>query len=151
MHINRNLILGFCLLPALVGISLAWLQLSGSSDARSLTEEERLRARVDEFWECRLAGDGISIYELMEPRIAEHFTKTEFAGTQAHNRYYSYRIEEIEINGDVATVTVEYEWMIKLGEERSILPKNDRIRDTWLRIDGEWYRQYRKPRLPTSR
>ena len=60
--------------------------------------------------------------------------------------YHGYFLEDLKIEGNVATVKIKVKYDVPkitiLGKETSIPPKEITAEDTYLFIDGTWFRKF---------
>jgi hypothetical protein len=103
---------------------------------------EELRAEVKRFWDCRLAKDHRTIYDIYEPRLKELATLDHFLGAKGLIDYFSYDIEEITVDGDVGRANVRYTWKPNHPAFSSMKVKDDVMEDEWLFVDGKWHKKF---------
>lgn len=106
-----------------------------------------LKERIAKFWECRLKGDYVTIYDLMSPAIRTTVTRPSFVGSKGFVNYYSYEILSISVDGDEARARVRYTWKANhpLFEKADV--KDNIMEDVWVRIDGVWYKKFVAPSI----
>ena len=109
-------------------------------------KEELLRQRVQEMWHAQVNGDRGTMYEYYDPFFRARLKKGLFAGKEIPIYYYNAAIDSMEIKGNVATVRVSMEYEIKGLPGRlgpiDVERKANVDHETWLFVDGNWYRQY---------
>ncbi|MGB9496610.1 MAG: nuclear transport factor 2 family protein [Dissulfuribacterales bacterium] len=109
-------------------------------------KEELLRQRVQEMWHAQANGDRATMYEYYDPFFRARVKKGSFADREIPIHYYNVVIDSVEIKGNVATVRVSMEYEVKglPGRLAPIdVPRKATIdHETWLFVDGNWYRQY---------
>ncbi len=109
-------------------------------------KEGLLRQRVQEMWHAQVNADRGTMYEYYDPFFRARVKRGFFADKEIPIYYYNAAIDSMEIKGNVATVRVSMEYEIKglpgrLGPIDA--PRKSNIdRETWLFVDGNWYRQY---------
>lgn len=119
-----------------------------SSDLSDVGEETLLKERATEMWKAQAAGDRAKMYELYDPFFRARVKKGIFADKDIpYMHYYNPEVLAVDIKGNVATVRVKMEYEIKeltAPDGRKIdQPRKENItNETWLFIDGNWYRQY---------
>lgn len=109
-------------------------------------KEELLRQRVQEMWHAQVNGDRETMYDYYDPFFRARVTKGYFAGITIPIFYYDPVVDSVEIKGNVAEVRVSMEYEVKAlqGKLGTIdVPRKHNVdRETWLFVDGNWYRQY---------
>lgn len=112
----------------------------------SKKKELLLRARVNEYWKAMIKKDIRTVYMIHDPFYR---ARIPFDYFNAHRRlmiYHNYSIEGIKIEGNIASVKlrVKYEVpkLIIQGKESSIPPKEIVAEDTYLFVDGKWFRKF---------
>lgn len=103
---------------------------------------EELRAQVKRFWDCRLAKDHTSIYEIYEPRLKQLATLEQFLGAKGLIDYFSYEIDEITVDGDVGRAKVTYSWKPNHPAFASMSVEEDTMEDDWFFIEGQWHKKF---------
>ncbi len=137
---------------------LAFVVLFGSTSVvlfSSAPTKERgvasqLSKRITEFWECRVKGDYVTIYDLMSPDIKKSVSRPAFVGSKGFVNYYSYEVRSIEIEGDEATAIVHYTWKANHPLFEKSEPKEHVMEDRWVRLDGAWYKKFVAPNMVRS-
>jgi hypothetical protein len=121
--------------------------LSSTGGEKNSADVSALKDRITQFWDCRLKGDYVTVYDLMSPDIRETVTRPSFVGAKGFVNYYSYDIKSIEIDGDEARARVHYTWKANhpLFEKSSV--KDNVMEDVWVRIDGDWYKKFVAPSI----
>ncbi len=109
-------------------------------------KEQLLRERVNAMWDAQIKRDRRVMYDLYDPFFTSRVTKDWFAGQNMPAHYSNTEIQEVDIKGNVANVKVKIVFEIKdvmlLGKLHSEPPKESVTSETWLFIDGNWYRQF---------
>lgn len=120
---------------------LVW---SGCNSASRNGGESSLESRVKTFWEIRIAGEDIKAYEFEEYSKKGSMSLEQYI--RARNpalHYKTYKIKEVEENGDSAIVKLEVGYNLSLPT-RGQFDMTTEITDRWVRLDGQWYRQETK-------
>jgi hypothetical protein len=116
---------------------------SSSAPTAGATEAEvlALRQRAANFWAARVAQDPVKQWELLEPRGRARMSAQEYAGGLVA-KYLAYQIEEADVQGSFALVKVRLivQAALPVARQRAIPPSAAVVGDTWVRIDGTWYR-----------
>jgi hypothetical protein len=109
-------------------------------------KEASLRARANAYWKGMVKKDMKVTYEIHDPFYRAKVPFNVYASQRGSIVYHSYHVGEIKIEGNVATVklTINYEVpkIILMGKETSMPPKEVATEDTYLFIDGKWYRKF---------
>ncbi len=121
--------------------------LFSSAPAKDAAAANPLAKRVSEFWDCRVKGDYVTIYDLMSPDIRATVTRPAFVGSKGFVNYYSYDIRSIHIDQDEAVATVYYTWKANHPLFEKSEPKEHVMEDRWVRIDGTWYKKFVAPTM----
>jgi hypothetical protein len=110
------------------------------------TKEALLRERVMTMWNAQVKGDRATMYDLYDPFYRAKENKGAFVGTAVPLFYYNPEIKEIGVKGNVATVRVQMEYELRRymvrGREVSQAKQQVVTTETWLFIDGNWYRLF---------
>lgn len=148
---NKNRIIGTFFVLAYIWIILLMTGCAAKPrDAGIVMEptekEGLLRQRVQEMWHAQVNGDRATMYDYYDPFFRARVKKGFFAGREIPIHYYNAAIDSMEIKGNVATVRVGMEYEVKGLPGRLGLidvPRKASIdHETWLFVDGNWYRQY---------
>ena len=134
---------------------LAFVMLFGSTSVvlfSSAPTKERgdvaqLTKRISEFWNCRVKGDYVTIYDLMSPDIRETVSRPAFVGAKGFVNYYSFDVRSIKIDEDEARALIHYTWKANHPLFEKSDPKEHVMEDVWVRIDGTWFRKFVAPSM----
>jgi uncharacterized protein YchJ len=119
---------------------------SGDLDAEQ--KEALLRSRAMEMWNAQIVGDRFAMYELYDPFFRARVRKGQFADKElAYIKYYNPEVYAVHIEGNVAQVRIKMEFevkglVLKSGKVHDEPRKENITNETWLFIDGTWYRQF---------
>lgn len=110
-------------------------------------ERERLlKEAVDDYWNAMLKGDLERAYQLHDPFFKARMPFDAFAAQRGKFNYHSHQIQGLQIDGNVArvqsTTSFEIPKLMIMGREQAVPRRDFAIDDTWLYVDGGWYRQY---------
>ena len=109
-------------------------------------KEALLRQRVQEIWHAQANDDRETMYEYYDPFFRARVKKGFFGVKTVPIYYFNPAIESLEVRGNVATVRVRMEYEVRgyPGQLGPIdVPRKQNVdHETWLFIDGTWYRQY---------
>jgi hypothetical protein len=135
----------------IVAEQLAWedlIERAKQPEATIGIEQKKasLLASLKRYWDGMVAGDLRISYDLHDPFYRARMSYEAYALQRGRIVYHRYKIENTKIAGSEASVklTVNYEIprLQILGREQSVPPRDFPIEDTWLFIDGGWYRKY---------
>jgi hypothetical protein len=109
-------------------------------------KEALLRERVKAYWEGMIKNDLRIPYDTHDPFYRARIPFEYYASHRGPMVYHSYSIEDTDIQGNIAAVkikiTYEIPKIIILGKETSMPLKEITAEDTYLFLDGTWYRKY---------
>jgi hypothetical protein len=105
-------------------------------------DAEALRERAAEFWKARVALDATKQWELLEPRGRGRMAPAEYGGVPRAVKYLAYQVEDANIKGYFGTVKVRLivQPVLPSAPTRRIAPAAVVIDDSWVKIQGTWYR-----------
>ncbi len=130
MKTNRNLI------PGLLFLWLLFLLMACQS------EEERLRARVEKYWQWRISGELTQAYEFEYPVLRKKMDLNTYISSRNNPlaRYRKAEILSIKFpEKDVAEVEMEFEIeTIFPGAKKPFVTKFKRL-ERWVKVKGKWY------------
>lgn len=109
---------------------------------------ERLKQRVNEFWNLRTEDKYEQIYDYMDPFFREANTRKGYIRSQGLVKYYSHRITaEPTLNGITASVPLAYASEVPevfLQGKKVAVPKQEvEISHEWIWVDGDWFQVFR--------
>jgi hypothetical protein len=90
-----------------------------------------LRRRAEGYWTARAAGDlkGMSLYAHPDQQPLPSDTLLATTG---------FEITDVKVDGENGFVSIKAKHRVKLSETNSL--ERDLVhRDSWVRLDGEWY------------
>ncbi len=109
-------------------------------------KEALLREKVNAYWKGMLKKDMKVTYEIHDPFYRSKMPFDVYAVQRGPMVYHRYSIEEVKIRGNEAEVKIKVNYdvpkMMVLGKETSIPPKEVVVEDTYLFIDGRWFRKF---------
>ncbi len=115
-------------------------------DMGSEKKVSMLRERAKAFWEALKEGDYAAAYELFDPFFRGRFRKVDYLAATGLVHYQSFDIEKVAVDGNLGYVTLRYRYEIPAITTRlgtvSRPPTEAKVRETWLFIDGNWYKEY---------
>ena len=145
---KRSLVGYFCFTT--IVCLFAYLSACSQLWKKSLTPEEALRKRVSAYWETLIAGDLEEAFMFIEPKGQKIQNRSRFIAGMGNFIFLSYKIEDILLEGDRASVSVKRTFKLKPGlipiemEE----PVSQTLTDPWVRVNGIWYVAYEEPKPP---
>jgi len=134
-------------------IMLSFVMLTGCAAAtigsKGMGKEEKeslLRERAAANWQAMIDRDWGRVYDHYDPFFRSRITREWFIGQGMVIYYHGFKIEKVDMQGNVAKVamTVEYSarHMGKFGKEIVRERTEKVIVETWLFVDNNWHRQY---------
>jgi hypothetical protein len=135
---------------AISGIALSLSIGLGPANANAdLSPEvvQGLEARARAFWEARVAGDVITMYQYEKLKATGEVTLQDYVRRRGGMLYRKAEVLDFEVGSDgEARVKVSIEAQITglPGPYRTV------VSDRWVNIDGEWYHAPLPPRLGGS-
>jgi hypothetical protein len=120
-----------------------------SGKTRELSDgqkEQLLRQRVQAIWDATVRQDRSTVYDMLDPFFRVKVDKSFFLAMKGFVTYFDTEIKAVEVKGNVAraAVRVEYETrgLHMHGKEVKPERKETVTMETWLFIDGNWYREF---------
>jgi len=105
-----------------------------------------LKERVDAYWQAILADDYSAAYPFLDPYFRAAVPLDQYLKLMGRIKYHSFSVGEVEIPDNTATVKTTIEASVPEFTVMGKTVKRDKAElsftDTWLFIDGDWYRQY---------
>lgn len=109
-------------------------------------KEALLRERVNAYWKGMMKKDMKTTYMIHDPFYRAKIPYVSYASRKVPMVYHSYGIEGIRIEGNIATVKLKIKYDVPRvslqGKEISIPMKEVVADDTYLFVDGAWYRKF---------
>lgn len=116
---------------------------------KDLTHKEKevsLRKSVEDYWNGMIKKDLGTTYRLHDPFYKARIPFEYYASHRGPMVYHSYDIEDIKVQGNVASVKVKVVYevpKIKFFNKETSIPRKETVtEDTYLFIDGTWYRKF---------
>jgi hypothetical protein len=135
-------------LGRLAGVGLL-IALIGCVPREPTDTEEALRARVSHYWDLKAQRDVVKMYDLLEKAYRERTSLADWIGSVNRDmKYFQYRIDSVERDGDHAVVRVSYTMQLPDYVLMGLapLPKlYERVPETWKLEGGAWYRVFDSP------
>lgn len=133
-----------CVLCAISGCATVNRQ---SVEMTGAEKEVLLKQRIMAMWIAQVGGDREVMYDFYDPFFRARSSKKAFAGKSIPIHYFNPQIAAVDIKGNVANVSVKMEYEIKdimapSGKLLSQPMTKTATKETWLFIDGTWYREY---------
>jgi len=106
--------------------------------------EARLRERVKQFWDLRVAGKHADTYAFFDKAFRAKTTEATYAAGQGNIIYHSYELKKVVIRGELALVMLNAEFEVPkmdigTGEPVTIERQSRDASANWLWLDGDWY------------
>lgn len=106
-------------------------------------DRKRLEQRVAGFWKTRTAGDWLKSYDYFDPFYRSQVRREAYVGTQGTVKYHEFKIEQVDITGNVAKVRITYSMEIPeldlQGKLHKVPKREEETAQEWIWIDGEWH------------
>ena len=106
-----------------------------------------LRSRAEAFWKALMAQDYETAYGLFDPFFRGRFRKVDYLASTGMVKYHNFEIKDVQVEGNMGRVTLRYKYEIPTVSTRlgplTRPPTKVKITETWLFIDGNWYKEYR--------
>jgi hypothetical protein len=125
---------------------LACLPMLGCAHLQTKNPEQALLERAQIYWAARESRDLHTVYKMESAGLPGGWLTPYNASSIGAGIFISNaRVDDIKVEGEKGIVTVSADIRIAtmvntgMGTFRSTLP------DTWVRIDGEWYHETKKP------
>lgn len=109
-------------------------------------KEVLLKQRVNAYWNAMIRKDIKTVYQIHDPFYRARIPFEYFSSHRGPMVYHNYSIEGIRIEGNIASVKIKVKYevpkFIIQGKESSIPPKEVVAEDTYLFLDGKWFRKF---------
>lgn len=107
---------------------------------------ERLRGRVEQYWDARMKGDQLETYQLHEPVFRRAVSLTAFLQNRGVYTTLEYQVVGQEIKDKLATVRMRTKSSLMHPKMiRPTEPSWSEFEEQWVNVEGEWYRKFRFP------
>ena len=109
-------------------------------------KEELLKTRIADDWQAMVDRDRGKMYDMYDPFFRANVSKESFVNDAMPIYYHRFRIEKMDVKGNVAFVDTWVEYSIEhMGKLGKVIKKDKTemtVKTTWLFVDHNWYRQY---------
>ncbi len=109
-------------------------------------KEALLKERVSAYWKGMIKKDLKTTYKIHDSFYRARILFDYYASHRGPMVYHTYNIEDLKIEGNVATVRIKVKYEVPkltiLGKETSLPSKEITAEDTYLFVDGTWYRKF---------
>jgi hypothetical protein len=113
---------------------------------RQTPDARALRERAEEYWKANEKKEWPRAYQYYDPNYRAAVDETRFVDEVASLfEYPSYKIEWVEADGDKGRVKVHYRARITDPSLSRLGVQEHDVVEDWVRMDGTWYLQARKP------
>ncbi|MBK1721391.1 sialidase family protein [Thiocystis violacea] len=121
---------------------------TGLNDLGSAEKKARLELRAAEFWGALVKADYASAFALFDPYFRRRMREGDYVGQSGRVKHHSFSVQDARVAGNLARVAVEFNYEIPLlklprGGTYSRPPTSTRVEETWIYIDGDWFKEYR--------
>ncbi len=117
----------------------------GCATLGSKNSEDRLRERVEAYWQARMKGDIEGQYRLEEVSTTKEASLLQYAKKKPVAEILGYKIEDIQINPEKTEasvrLSVDHKWMLA-GIPRTQITSS--LMEKWVFINNDWYRKQPK-------
>lgn len=118
-----------------------------ASESIQASVEDNLKKRVEGFWNTMISKDYIGAYGFQDPFYRAKIRPDTYSQQMGRIKYTEAKVEAIRIEGPIATVKTQVNASVPpfragTGETISRPEKEINITETWLWIDGDWYREF---------
>jgi hypothetical protein len=143
---------GFMLALAALLLMLSW-SVAGSLQAAQ-DEQKALKERATILWEARVKGDWATVFDYLSETEKKGGTKEQYVAFSKEKgpfRYLSYKLGDVDVEGDVGWVRTAYE--IEPTRFPGLPPNKLDTWQVWENKDGKWFpianeQQQDLPKLP---
>lgn len=100
----------------------------------------RLAQRCEYYWNARAGEDWKSAFDYYEPTTRAKLVREDYEKWSAENepfRIHSFRIENVQVDGDVGWALVHYASTIRRFPD--LPPREASMWQKWRRTQGDWY------------
>ncbi len=128
------------------------LRLSPSSSPsleleKTRLNDERLRQRVESYWNAMRQADYAVSYALLDPFFQSRVDRQAYRQNMGTIQYHEFKIDATERIGKIAKVRLKVEASVPefrtMSGKKYDKPKQEyTFVETWLFIGGDWYREY---------
>ncbi len=103
--------------------------------------------RVNGFWQSMMNKDYEGAYRYQDPFYRAKIRQDTYAQQLGRIQYHEAKIEAVQIDGPIATVYTRIRadvppFRASTGEMITRPESEVKITETWVLIDGDWYREY---------
>lgn len=120
-----------------------------SSRPDPAAREAALRKREEAFWQAMVAGDYAKTYDYLDPFFRSQVARDNYLTHMGKIKYSQATVEKVEIDGPIAQVTTKIRASApgfkapSTGETISQAEREVSVTNTWLSLDGDWFREFR--------
>lgn len=129
--------------------TLTWNEVAALADPPEIQPDRKqamLRENVDAYWQAMEQDNLETAYGSQDPFYRAGVNFARYAGQRGTIRYHKHEIKDLILRGNEAAVAVQVNFSVPtlkaLGSEQSIPPTDHLVQDTWLFLDGRWYRKH---------
>jgi len=119
---------------------------SSSERVPERVSEDHLRERIRESWDAFMNDDYERAFNLSDPFFRARNRVEDYLTRRGRIKYHSYRIGDIDIEGNVAKVNMEIEYSIPkiMFKGKVITRPRTKVNfiETWVFVYDDWYKEY---------
>ena len=128
-----------------LALSVALVTALGCGGRQEPTDtDEALRERVTSYWDLKVQRDVVKMYDYLEQSFREKTSLVDYVSSVNRDlKYFTYRIDSMEREGDRATVKVSYTWQLPDYALRGLKPSPRLMEDVpevWKLENRVWHR-----------
>ncbi|MBI1853082.1 MAG: hypothetical protein HYR85_22320 [Planctomycetes bacterium] len=140
---------------AVVAATVAVTVSFGCSRHAPTNTEEALRARVSSFWDLKIKRDVGKMYDYFDQSYRDKTSLADYIGSVNRDmKYFEFKIDSIERDGDKATVKVSYTYQLPDYVMGSLKPKPrlmPSVPEIWKLENDVWNRAYEETSSAVAR
>lgn len=110
------------------------------------SNEIHLRERVNDYWNAMQTQDWATSYAINDPFFRDKITYDTYRANRGRIKHLGHEILAITLQGNTAKVQVRFDAEVPeflyRGKPFSKPRQSYEVTDTWLFINGDWYREY---------
>jgi hypothetical protein len=127
--------------------ALAGLAKADETSAPVGDTESTVRQRVEAFWQAMQDEEYAKVYDLFDPFFRARNSLERYLRTTGRIAYKGFNVESVDVEGPRAQVKTKIQVQIKpfrasTGEKIERPEVETTIDETWLNIDGQWFREF---------
>jgi len=123
-------------------------EVAASPDAPAVRDdaaEQRVRSRLDEVWQARLARDWHRLYELIDPVDRSVIPEEQLIQTEEMYIQAACKVQWVEVIGDRGRTRATYSNRLNDPSMSKMPLKDTDVTEYWILRDGAWYLDLKRP------